>query len=222
MMPLLKNLVKNLIPGRYLLYKGKGRNREVALTFDDGPHPLYTQTILKTLEKNNVRATFFLRGSMAQRHPELVKAIIDKGHEIGNHTFSHKHIKKMRYGELSREFEQANRTIQNITKTSPRFLRPPYGELSISLLKYVFFNKMKIVMWSIDSNDSYDKSPTDIRNRLKAIKGGDIILLHEDYCHTMESLPSIVEDIKAKSLNFVLVSELIRGLTRKYANACVR
>lgn len=211
MMQLLKNLAKGLIPGCYLLYKGKSRNREVALTFDDGPHPLYTQTILKTLEKNNVRAAFFFTGSMAERHPELVRAIIDNGHDIGNHSFSHGHIKKMNYKELSGEIQRTNKLIQDIAGVPPKFYRPPYGELSIGLLRYVFFKKIKIVLWSFDSHDSKLTTTQELENYIKQseIQPGEIMLFHEDYEHTIEALPDIITDLKSRGFTFSTVSQLL-------------
>src|SRR3989338_7213198 len=166
----IKTVVKNLIPRRYLLYKGKIQNGSITLTFDDGPHPLYTPMVLKVLEKSNVKATFFLTGNQVEKYPQLVREIVNDGHEIGNHNYSHRHIKKMSYKELSGEIQQTNKIIQNITGTSPKFYRPPYGELNMSLFWFAFFRKMTVVLWSVDSNDSYDKSLAKIRERLKIIK----------------------------------------------------
>ena len=139
-----------------------------------------------------------------------MREIVNDGHEIGNHNYSHRHIKKMSYKELSGEIQQTNKIIQNITGTSPKFYRPPYGELNMSLFWFAFFRKMTVVLWSVDSNDSYDKSLAKIRERLKIIKPGDIILLHTDYPHTVEALPYIIEHTRQRNLNLVSVSELMR------------
>lgn len=205
----IKSLIKNLIPRRVLLYKGRSQKGSISLTFDDGPHPLYTQSILEILKINNIKATFFLTGTEAEKYPQLVKEIADNGHEIGNHNYSHRHIKRMGYKEIAGEIQQTNRIIQNITGSRPKFYRPPYGELNMSLLCSVFFKKMTLVLWSVDSNDSNDKSPTGIRERLKIVKPGDILLLHTDYPHTVAALPYLIEDIRESGFECVSISKIM-------------
>ncbi|MBN1405138.1 MAG: polysaccharide deacetylase family protein [Candidatus Omnitrophica bacterium] len=204
-----KNIVFNLMPKSILFYKGRPRRNLVALTFDDGPHPQNTQLVLKILKDAGIKATFFLTGAESAKYPQLVKDIFDSGNEIGSHNFSHSHIRKMKYKDISCEIQQANKTMKDITGVSPKLFRPPYGELSIGLLLLMLFKKMTLLLWSVDSNDTYEKTSQGIRNRLNALKAGDIIVLHEDYQHTVDALPLIIKDIKQKGLRFGLVSELM-------------
>lgn len=206
----LKEVIKKFIPKDFLLWDAPNKNDNVSLTFDDGPHPQYTQPILKMLRKAGVKATFFLSGTETEKYPQLVREIINNGHEIGNHNFSHRHIKRMGYKELSQEIQQTNRIIHDIAGISPRFFRPPYGELNLQVLRCMFTKKMVAVLWSVDSQDSLYESPFRLRDQLKIVQSGDIILLHTDYPHTAEALPGIIDDIKEKGLNFVSVSELMR------------
>ena len=208
-----KNVFYRCLPKHILFFKGQINNnsKRIALTFDDGPHPECTQHILNVLKEANVKATFFLSGSKAKKYPGLVKQVIEDKHEIGNHAFSH-HRLEMSYVGISKEVQETDRVIQNLAGATPKFFRPPYGKLNLKLLLYIFLKKKTLVLWSLDSGDSYDKSSNRIRDRLKTAKPGDIILMHEDSKHILEVLPLIIRDIKKKRLNFVTISKVIEKL----------
>ena len=103
------------------------KEKKIALTFDDGPHYKYTDKILDILEKYGVKATFFVIGENAERHPEKVKRIASLGHEIGNHTYSHPHLKKVSGTELGEEIQKASDVICKLTGKKPVLFRPPEG-----------------------------------------------------------------------------------------------
>lgn len=206
---LLRTVCYRCIPPRYLMTKIRD-GRAVALTFDDGPHPKYTEPILKVLREEEVKATFFLVGNEVKKYPDLARAIAEEGHEIGNHTFSHCRLNGMKFHTLSQEIDETTDLIQRTTGVSTRLFRPPYARVTVALLRYAFRYRITIVLWSIDSRDSFEgASPLKMRYEIRSVGPGDILLLHEDYPHTVEALQGIVHDLKAKNLNFTTVNEWV-------------
>jgi peptidoglycan-N-acetylglucosamine deacetylase len=185
----------------------------VALTFDDGPHPVHTLKIIEILSKRNIRATFFLLGSQIKTYPEVTKALVDGGHEIGNHTYAHNDLKK---NSLRGFFQAVILTENEIDKLIPstegiRLLRTPYGRFSLKLLWYARKYHLKLVGWTVDSNDSYIIEVSQLCEYMQqlSIKKGDILLFHEDYLHTIEALPNILDHLMAKGIQFFTVGELL-------------
>ena len=205
-----KKVICRLLPKNILFLKGESKGRSVALTFDDGPHPEYTLKILDTLRSSNVKATFFLTGSEAEKYPHLVKAIANDGHEIGNHNLFHQRIGRKNYKEFTQEIERAGKVIEDIIGHFPKLFRPPYGEINWKLLWFVFLKRVTIVLWSLDSNDFCVKSSDQVRRRLKRARPGDVIVLHDDYAHTAEALSCVIGDLKEKELGFASISKLMR------------
>ncbi|MBI3320805.1 MAG: polysaccharide deacetylase family protein [Candidatus Omnitrophica bacterium] len=205
-----KTWLLRCLPQRLLLAKGRGSRPDVALTFDDGPHPHYTEQILKILRHEGVRATFFLIGSEVAKYPELANAIAKEGHAIGNHSFSHRRFTGMRQRALADELERAATLIGQATGVSVRLIRPPHGAVTMPLLSYAARRRWTIVLWSLDSRDSWKTiGEAGMREAIRGACPGDIVLLHEDYPHTVEALPRIIQDLKAKRLTFATVDALI-------------
>jgi peptidoglycan/xylan/chitin deacetylase (PgdA/CDA1 family) len=103
-----------------------------ALTFDDGPHPVHTPVLLDWLKVNHIRATFFVLGKNAERYPGIVKRMIQEGHEVGNHSWSHPNLRVMPPKKMLAEVRRAHDLITRITGRAPVLFRPPYGALSAS------------------------------------------------------------------------------------------
>ena len=188
---------------------------KIALTFDDGPHPRYTQEILNILDEYQIPATFFIIGVNAELYPEDLKKIIDAGCEIGNHTYSHRRISNMSGEEFRSQIQQCESAIYSITGVRPCIFRPPEGILPEHMKSIVIENHYNIVLWSIDTMD-WAMNPSDkiLTAVMQNLKGGDIILMH-DYVSggntTCEALRLIIPKILAKGYEFVTVSELING-----------
>ena len=104
--------------------------RGAVLTFDDGPHPNTTPHILDILKKRNLKATFFVLGLQAKKYPEIIKRIHDEGHIVGNHTYGHKDLTKLKPAQIKTEIENTNNLIEKITGEKPKFIRPPYGAVN--------------------------------------------------------------------------------------------
>ncbi len=185
----------------------------VALTFDDGPHPVHTPKIIEILKKRNIRATFFLLGNQIKLYPELVKDLIKAGHELGNHTYAHDDLKDMGLQFFLKSIIQTENEITNIRLKTHKsiLLRTPYGRLNIKLLWYIRKYHIKLVGWTVDSNDSFIHDSSELIEFMQKanVKAGDILLFHEDYLHTIQALPDILDHLLMKGIKFFPVGELI-------------
>jgi len=170
------------------------------LTFDDGPHPIVTPKILSILRQYDVKATFFVVGEMMSKHPQIVDQVLSEGHTLGWHSNSHKSNKKMKASELKydlacfKQFEKKHSFQSNL-------YRPPYGDLTVTTALQLIFKKWKIIMWSLDSRDSFDSQEKVMRNLSNNnLRGGEIILFHDDYEETVKILNSFLLQLKDKGL----------------------
>ena len=193
----------------------RGNKKTVALTFDDGPHPQYTQEILDILGEYGVHATFFVIGENAERHPELVEAEEAAGHEIGNHTYSHRDLCKLTDEEIRSEIDGAERILYEDQEIRTRLLRPPGGNVGPGVCRIAAERDYTVVCWSVDTRD-WAHTPTDkiVQNVLSSVKEGDIILFH-DYVvgdsPTPAALRLIIPKLLDEGYRFVTVSELLYG-----------
>ncbi len=198
----------------------------VALTFDDGPDPLYTPKILKVLKDNQITGTFFIIGSQANLHPEIVKTMYDNGNEIGNHTFSHPNISSMTPEQVQFETNATQKLIESITGRSTKLFRPPFGEdsepkTSQEMKSLILIGDMDYytVSMNIDPHDWGMPSAEQITNRIinQVNSGkGNIILLHDgggNRSQTLEALPTVIQNLKSAGYEFVNISTLM-GLTK--------
>ncbi|MGM7723624.1 glycosyltransferase [Metabacillus sp. Hm71] len=206
----------------------KPEKKEIVLTFDDGPDPAYTKEILDILNKYEIKATFFTTGKQAMLHQDMITQIYKKGHEIGNHSFSHANIDEVSEAQLKFELNTTERIIQGITGRSPILYRPPFGNYlnthdGDNMDNYVKFRFQRLVdvtqmgyitvNYDIDSRDWDTHNSKEIAdNVIKQASDGDIILLHDgggDRTATVEALPVIIETLKSKGYTFVTVGELM-------------
>ena len=207
---MVKAAILQMAPKRLLFSRGNRRSRVVALSFDDGPHPEHTERILAVLREEGVKATFFLVGTEVQKYPALARAIARDGHGMGGHAWSHRRLNGMVRHELDKEVEQTAALIQETTGVSSRLFRPPYGVVTIPLLRYAGTRGWTVVLWSVDSGDArLGASPAAMRAATQSVGPGDIVLLHEDYPHTVEGLRGIIQDLKARGFSFATVEELL-------------
>jgi len=197
--------------------KYKGR-KLVALTFDDGPDGKYTAQILDVLRDYNVKATFFLVGQQVNKYPEVAQRIVEEGHSIGNHSWSHKDLTKLSSKARDEEIDKTQQAILKATGVTPQLMRAPYGALSDSVLKSVREYNMKHVFWTVDTRDWAGTSVSEMyKNVLTHTRQGGVILMHSfggrkhAIEHTIKLLPSIIEDLGAKGYEFATVDELIES-----------
>ena len=187
---------------------------KIALTFDDGPHPVYTPQILDTLKEYGVHATFFLIGENAERNPELVRRILREGHEIGNHTYLHKNLKEHTSGGIFEEISMAEEAILRIADQRTKLLRPPGGLYDKLVCETARRLDYDIILWTIDTLDWKHPTPEEIIGKVKSsVQCGDIILCHDFIggapSPTPEAIKKIIPDLLGQGYEFVSVSELI-------------
>ena len=180
-------------------------SKVVALTFDDGPSR-YTNDIIDILEENDAVATFFILGNKVKLYEDTLKKSISNGNEIGNHTFNHKWLTKLTDDEIKEQISNTQSIIEEVTGYTPLLFRPSYGSLNKRVRKDI---NLDIVLWNVDTMDWKYKSTNKIVARAtNNVKDMDIILLHDTYKSTKDSLEKIITTLKDKGFTFVTVSEL--------------
>ena len=194
--------------------KGVGENKEtlqekkkVALTFDDGPHPVYTPMMLDGLKEKNVKATFFLLGQQVEKYPHIIKRMSEEGHLIGNHSYKHEQLSKLSSIQACSQVNRTNELIYTITGTYPEYLRPPFGDWKDDLDCDV---NMIEVLWDLDTLDwSTQNKAKIVKKVVTNIKEGDIILMHDSYETTVSAVMEIIDILQKEGYEFVTVDELI-------------
>lgn len=199
----------NLIDAR-VIRSGHGGLPYIALTIDDGPHPAFVPRILKMLQQEGIKATFFVVGKMAKKYPELIKAEVAAGHEIGNHTDHHLSMPSLGREEIFRELEGVNEIVSNITGRPMTLFRPPGGRYDKRVIEIASEAGYRTVLWSVTTNDygCYDSKAIADR-MLNGARAGAIILCHSGVEATMTALPGVIRTLKARGYQFVTVSQLL-------------
>jgi peptidoglycan/xylan/chitin deacetylase (PgdA/CDA1 family) len=188
---------------RHIYWKVEGNEKNVYLSFDDGPHPTVTPLVLDLLQKHEVKANFFCVGQQVEQHPQIYQRILNEGHVVGNHSYSHPNGWKLSAGDYIEDVDRASHLIH-----SPLF-RPPYGRLTPLQFK-LLRKKYRIVMWDILTMD-YDASVSDERviwNATRQTSPGSILVMHdhEKTVNRMQRiLPPILSGLKSQGWQFKLL-----------------
>ncbi len=181
--------------------------KRIALTFDDGPHPSYTEKLLDGLKERGVVATFFVTGEHAKLHPDIIKRAYEEGHLIGNHTYSHLQLRKNNLDEFKQELVETSEIIEGITGEEVLYVRPPYGSWEKSIEKEL---NMFPVMWTIDPLDWCSKSVDSIVNRIVgSVKENSIILMHDYFGTSVTAALKAVDELMEEGYQFVTVDEIL-------------
>jgi len=184
---------------------------DVAITFDDGPSSITTSQILEILARYRARATFFATGLNAERHPEIMRAISEQGHEIGNHTYCHFDLLKASCWALEWQISAAQNAIARIIGFRPKIFRPPYSRINEAIRNALQAKGLKVTMWSVSPADYDEPSPAKITEYvLSNIRPGSIVVLHDYRWQTVLALERILEGLHKKGLQPVTVSELLQ------------
>jgi peptidoglycan/xylan/chitin deacetylase (PgdA/CDA1 family) len=155
-------------------------SKQIALTYDDGPNDPHTQRLLEVLAKHNARATFFLIGRFVEQRPDIVRDIVQAGHAIANHTFTHPRLIFTSPAETRTELQRCQQAVAAATGQSPELFRPPFGGRRPDTLRIVREMGMRTVMWSITGFDWSAPPAERIVQRVSGrIRGGDVVLLHD-------------------------------------------
>ena len=181
---------------------------KIALTFDDGPGE-FTQEMLDILAENGVRATFFVVGTHMEVWPELVTAVHDAGHEVGLHTWKHENLNEQTDYYVLYNLMDCQEWVERLTGEQAKWLRPPYGITGGSTYFATRKLGLRIVTWSVDSEDWLSQDPQKIYDRImKGAKDGAVILCHDTYEPTLEAMRRVLPALKEQGYQFLTVSEL--------------
>lgn len=185
----------------------------IALTFDDGPHSTKTDEILDILNEYEIKATFFIVGDNAIQNEGIVERIFRDGHEIGNHTLSHKYLSGETMAVMEHEIDLCDDIIFNHSEYHSTVFRPPGGLYDASVTALCHKRGYSIVLWSIDTRDWEGRSVYEITKEVYSnVEDGSIILMHDYICgesHTAEALRILIPELKRLGYRFTTVSELI-------------
>lgn len=199
------------------IWCGPSSEHEVAITFDDGPSPVYTPQIMALLKKYHAKATFFVLGRKVEQHPQVIEAMVRDGHEVGNHTFDHPNLTKTSKPKCERELERTRLDLDLLgCAKHPQLVRPPYSAYDKQLTTYLTHTKRELVLWSLDSGDWQGlAADTIIHNVLDRVKNGSIIIFHDsdekdeaDRRPTIEALKVILPALQARGYRMVTISDL--------------
>ncbi|MCE5217339.1 polysaccharide deacetylase family protein [bacterium] len=184
----------------------------LALTFDDGPNPELTPTVLKTLAEHGAHATFFVLGRAAHAHPELLRAIVAGGHTLGSHSYTHPSTCTAE--EARSELARTAAAIREATGERPTCFRPPYGIVDSKLTHLALSQGYCVFTWTISSADTAKIDAAGIaHNVIHTPNPGDIVLMHDGPGHreTVKALPQILSELGAAGFRFVSLPELLRA-----------
>lgn len=185
----------------------ESEGKKIALTFDDGPHPYYTEKLLDGLAERKVKASFFLLGENLEGREEIVRRMAREGHLIGNHTYYHVDITRLEPEEACREITGTAEKIEAIIGNSTEYIRPPFGNWNRELECAV---EMIPIFWTLDTLDWSTKNADRIVQKVVTeAEENDIILMHDSYASTVEAALRIVDLLSAQGYEFVTADELI-------------
>jgi peptidoglycan/xylan/chitin deacetylase (PgdA/CDA1 family) len=186
------------------------QKKNIAITFDDGPHEK-TSEILDILMKYNAKATFFCIGKQIEKHPEILKRILNEGHIVGNHSYSHSKWNGFFSTQKNiSEIEQTNTLVSQLVNKKIKLFRPPFGVTNPNIARAVAKTNQIMIGWNIRSLDTVIESENAILNRIKnRVKPGGIILLHDTSAKTVSVLEQLLLFLQSESYEMVTVDDLL-------------
>ncbi|MEG1829141.1 MAG: polysaccharide deacetylase family protein [Cellulosilyticaceae bacterium] len=199
---------KRLLP----IYSVDTKEKLISLTFDVAWGAEDVEEILDTLDKYNAKATFFIVGDWAQKYPEKVKLIAERGHDIGNHSSRHPHVTQMSKEDIKKDMMEAHEIVRRITGESMDLYRPPYGEYNNEVILAANESGYYTIQWDVDSLDWKEYGLQPMIDKVlthKNLTYGSIVLLHNGTKHTKNALEPILKGLVDKGYTIVPISELI-------------
>jgi peptidoglycan-N-acetylglucosamine deacetylase len=190
---LIRGALASMTPRVRFMVRGPAAGREVALTFDDGPHPEHTPRLLDALAAAGIGATFFVIGREAERSPALVERIVREGHAIGHHSWTHGEPGVTSAPTLLGEVARCRALLADLVGREVNRFRPPKGALTAAKLAGLWRAGQQVVLWSADPRDYAlaDAAPLRAWATDTAPRGGEIVLLHDNHPHAAAALPAL-------------------------------
>jgi len=195
------------------------KQKAVALTFDDGPNPPYTDQIVDYLHSQHVQATFFVVGLAVQAHPDSVRREVKDGDIVGNHSWDHAHLVLLSRAHVVRELTSTEDEIKRVAGVRTTLFRPPFGARDFTVIQAAHQLGYQVIMWSVPLPADWQRPAPDViaARVLKYVKDGSIIVLHDgnrgkaaDRKNTVEATKLIVTALKAQGYRFVTVPDLMK------------
>lgn len=197
-----------------ILIHGNVNLKEIALTFDDGPRPEIAREMLNVLGRYRARSTFFVVGSMVEKHPKLVRRMMNEGHEVANHSFSHPRLHGMDEEAIRTELARCDRAVFDATGARTNLFRPPGMRYDDTVLRAAQSLGYVTVHWNVAAQDFKPQPPDQIaRKVLDVVRPGSVVLLH-GHPDTLAALPTILDQLQEKGYRFVTVSQMLGRLER--------
>ena len=192
-----------------VVWHGDLAKKEIALTFDDGPKPEYTEKLLAILRQYDVKATFFVVGVKTLLYPEIVRQIVAEGHSVGNHTFHHPMLANLPNADMTMEIIEGGNAIKAVTGKTPRFFRPPGGGFDQRVYQSEIAAGYTMVMWNVNPRDCACEDAVVLQERILSHAGnGSIVLMHVGKQTTMDALPGVITTLRAQGYRFVTLDEM--------------
>jgi peptidoglycan/xylan/chitin deacetylase (PgdA/CDA1 family) len=203
--------------GRTFTGLSRGTKR-LALTYDDGPNDPHTQRLLEVLAKHNVQATFFLIGRYTKQRPDIAREIVQAGHVVGNHTFTHPLLTFKSASEIRQELSACRSALQDAIGEHSNLFRPPFGGRRPAVLRIARELGLAPIMWNVTGYDWTAPPSTEIEQKVvKQIRGGDVILLHDgghkqmgaDRSQTVLATENLIKKYKAEAYEFLTIPQML-------------
>jgi len=198
---------------------GDRESSMVALTFDDAPHPEYVPRLLALFRAENVKATFFLVGKQVHLFPEVARAIVADGHEIGNHSLGHRDLSQASVSTIEEEIVGMQMMLKERLGVAPVLYRPAFGAALIGVRRVCQRERLSIILWDVDTNDWRNgaTSQTIVRSVLDNVTSGSIVLFHATHARSIEAVAELISVLRARGYELVTVSRLLHDRSQREA-----
>lgn len=196
------------------------RQKLVALTFDDGPHPALTPRLLDELQRQNIKATFFVLGKNASLYPDIIRRIKQSGCELGNHSWNHPVLSRLGNERVVNELQTTAEAVSKAGGGEMQIMRPPYGALTTAQQGMVHSRfGYRTIMWDVDPLDWKRPGSAVVAKRMiDNARAGSILLAHDIHAGTIDAMPKVISSLKQQGYIFVTVSELIEAANKDASN----
>ena len=192
------------------IYSVAREEKVLAISFDASWGADKTIPILDILDKYGVKTTFFLVGGWVDKYPEMLREIVSRGHEIGNHSDTHPHMSQLSEADIRKELHNMSAKVEELTGVKPTLFRPPYGDYNDRVVTVSRQEGYECVQWSIDSLDWKDRGTADIIKQCTyRVEPGDIVLFHNDSNDIVNALPTVIEHYQQLGYTIIPVSEIL-------------